>query len=183
MITSAKEQFLLNQLFNMTLTATVQRSSTYRKNTTEKDRVDFRRDLQMSLISLSEQYRESVSEAMHCKNIEALAKKLSEKHGDVLHARRFRIGSAQKALNLYLKYMWCLERVAMPPHCPIDGIILDKVAKATDYKKTAWTKLDSITEYEEIISKAKEVAGKSPLSEWEIQFYNTTQPNNRPNAS
>lgn len=172
MSTSEKEKFLLNQLFNMTLAATVQRSMTYRKNTVEEDRVDFRRNLQALLMSLSEQYRKAVSEVAHCENIATLAKEITQKHGGVLHDRRFRIGSAQKALNLYLKYLWCLGRIEMPPHCPIDGIILNEIAKNTDYKKISWTKLDSITEYKEIIRKAKEVAGQSSLSEWELKFYN-----------
>jgi hypothetical protein len=172
MSVDAKEKFLLNQIFSMTLGATVQRSSTYRKNKTEKDRVDFCRDLHTLLMVLAEQYREKVTEAEHLKNIKRLADELTQKHAEVLYDRRFRIGSAQKALNLYLKYLWCMGRVVLPPHCPIDGIVLDKLANATDYKKTAWTKLDSIAAYEEIISKAKEVAGKLPLPEWEMQFYN-----------
>lgn len=172
MSASEKEKFVFDQIFNMTLGATVQRSMTYRKNTVEKDRVDFRRNLQTLLMSLSEQYRRAVSEATHCENIETLAKEITKKHGDVLHDRRFRIGSAQKALNLYLKYLWCLGRIEMPPHCPIDGIILNEITKSTGNKKIGWTKLDSIAEYEEIIRKAKEVAGQSSLTEWELQFYN-----------
>jgi hypothetical protein len=36
----------------------------------------------------------------------------------------FRVGTAQKALNLYLKYLWCLGEIKTPPHCPFDrGII------------------------------------------------------------
>ncbi len=169
---SEKEQFLLSQLFNMTLAATVQHSPTYQKDASEKEKVSFRKSLQNSLVSISEQYRGEISETTHCKNIQVLAKELSANHRNALDKGRFRIGSAQKALNLYLKYLWCLGRIGMPPHCPVDGIILNELAKTTGYKKIGWTRLDSITMYEEIICKAKEVAGKLPLSEWELQFYN-----------
>ena len=70
MSTSEKENFVFGQIFNMTLVATVQRSMTYRINTVEKDRVNFRHNLQTLLMSLSEQYRKAISEATHCENIE-----------------------------------------------------------------------------------------------------------------
>lgn len=171
MSAAKREKFIFDQIFNMTLSATVQRSVTYQKNTVEKDRIDFRRNLQTLLMSLSSQYRKPVSEAAHCENIEALAKEITKKFGSILHGRRFRIGSAQKALNLYLKYLWCLGRIELPPHCPIDSIILDEIAKESGSPKISWTKLDSITQYEEIICKAKKIAGRLPLSEWELELY------------
>lgn len=180
MSASAKERFLSDELFSMTLAATVQRSSVYRESAAEEGRVAFRRGLQNSLVRLAEQYHEPVPDAVHCKNIEALAEELSAKHGDVLVNGRFRIGSAQKALNLYLKYRWCLGRVAMPPHCPIDAVILARVHGCGDVR---WTRLDSITQYEEVIRKAKAVAGKSPLAEWELQLYNAVQPGSETDAS
>lgn len=172
MSATGRDKFLLDELFSMTLAATVQRSTTYQKDVTEEKKNIFRRDLQRSLVSLSEQYRTQVSEPTHCKNIQALAKELSIKHGKILDDGHLRIGSAQKALNLYLKYLWCLGRIEMPPHCPIDRAILDEIQKKTGYKSVGWTRLDSITLYEEIIHKAKTVAGKLALSEWELQFYN-----------
>lgn len=39
----------------------------------------------------------------------------------------FRIGSAQKALNLYRKYLWCLGYIPFPPHCPFDATIIDQL--------------------------------------------------------
>lgn len=168
MSATGQDKFLLDELFSMTLAATVQRSTTYQKDVAEKKKDIFRRDLQRSLVSLSEQYRAQVSEPTHCKNIQTLAKELSIKHGKILDDGHFRIGSAQKALNLYLKYLWCLGRIKMPPHCPIDRAILDEIG----YKSVGWTRLDSIALYEEIIREAKAVAGKLALSEWELQFYN-----------
>ena len=43
------------------------------------------------------------------RNIVALSEGLSEDHADILAGKRFRVGTAQKALNLYLKYLWCLQ--------------------------------------------------------------------------
>ncbi len=169
------EQFLLDEIFSMTLLATVQRSTTYRKDVDEKNKDDFRCALKNSLLSLSEQYRKAVSEAAHCKNIETLANSLSTRHGNTLFENRFRIGSAQKALNLYLKYLWCLKSIETPPHCPIDSIVLEELRKKTGYKSTAWTRLDSIDEYKKIIRQVKAVAGELNPAEWELRLYNTPE--------
>ena len=170
MTMSAKEKFLSDEMFSMTLAATVQRASIYIKGAIEEDKSIFRRDFQIALELLSQQYREEhVPDSVHCENIEMLAKNLSAKHGGVLTNSRFRIGSAQKAVNLYLKYMWCLGRLPMPPHCPIDAVVLSHVPNCSAVR---WTKIDTVTEYVEIIEKVKVIAGDASLSEWELLLYN-----------
>ena len=168
---SEREKFLLNQIFSLTLQATVQRSSIYQKNATPKGKGDFRRGLERALKRLAKGYEGTVvSDATHCKNIEGLTEELTTEHANVLVGGRFRIGSAQKALNLYLKYMWCSERISLPPHCPIDAQVL---AELKGCEKIRWTRLDSITKYAEIIGRAKAVAGESSLAEWELCLWNT----------
>ncbi len=66
--------------------------------------------------------------------------------------------------------MWCLGRIAIPPHCPIDAVVLKQVP---DYKGDGWTKLDSIDEYKDIIYKVKARAGNMKLAKWELEYYNT----------
>lgn len=74
---------------------------------------------------------------------------------------------AQKSLNLYLKYLWCLSEVPMPPHCTVDGIVLRAAGV-----HGSWTKCDSIEEYKrwigELKKHAKKHAGTDKLAEWEI---------------
>lgn len=55
------------------------------------------------------------------------AASLSSEYVSVLADGRMKIGHAQKALNLYLKYMWCAGWVREPPHCPFDRIVLQFV--------------------------------------------------------
>ena len=74
----------------------------------------------------------------------ALRKKLKELsvlyfHGAV--GGRFRIGVAQKALNLYLKHLWCLDWIYEPPHCPFDNGII-RLLRPTP-RETLWTQMDS----------------------------------------
>jgi hypothetical protein len=88
-------------------------------------------------------------------------------HANALNGSRFRIGSAQKALNLYLKMLWCFDRIPAPPHCPFDRIVLSHVP---DCERIKWTELDSPSEYRRIVSCARSVAGGS-LAEWELRSY------------
>jgi hypothetical protein len=100
-----------------------------------------------------------------------MADSLSEIHGDVLHEGRMKLGHAQKALNLYLKYRWCLGVASQPPHFPVDAIILRRIPEYRD-GKTAWTQLDSPQAYLEIINAARRVAGDNQtLAEWELRCY------------
>lgn len=107
-----------------------------------------------------------VTEDEHVVYIEAVADRLSRDLGDYLHGRRFRIGVAQKLVNIHLKYLWAADLCKQPPHCPIDGIIRD--AAKLDYD---WTRSDSIQEYRNAITALKIVANGTNLSEWELQNF------------
>ncbi len=56
---------------------------------------------------------------------------------DILFGNGFRVGIAQKALNLYLKYLWCLGKITEPPHCPFDSIIISEIKC-----NIKWTEMD-----------------------------------------
>jgi hypothetical protein len=162
-----QRDFLLWQVFSMTLAATTQRAKMYANDT--QDRRAFQAGLRTLLEKLSKGYKLEVNDAEHLANIEELTKQLSEQHGTVLVNGRFRIGQSQKALNLYLKYLWCLGEIAMPPHCPIDAIVL---AHVTGFKEERWTQLDSIERYQQIIEAARHEAKGVSLAVWELGLYN-----------
>ena len=77
------------------------------------------------------------------------------------------IGICQKLLNLYLKYLWCINEISMPPHCPIDSIVL-KEANI----KFNWTEIDTLDQYKNIINSIKSTIGCLPLAVWELSIYN-----------
>jgi len=72
----------------------------------------------------AKKYSQSVSDAEHFEAIGRIAQTLSARHGSILKGGRFRYGTAQKAFNLYLKFLWRLGQIPTPPHCPVDGIVL-----------------------------------------------------------
>lgn len=80
---------------------------------------------------------------------------------------RFRIGVAQKALNLYLKYLWCLDRIPVPPHCPFDSTVLRELEL-----EFSWTRSSKIEDYKSWVEHAKVAAGTKTLAEWELQLWN-----------
>ena len=155
----------------MTLAATVQRSHLYAPSLSEKDREPFQLSLRAALESSAKKYADDVSEDQHVQNISALASLLSSKHATLLADGRMKFGHAQKALNLYLKYLWCLGKLPIPPHCPIDSIILKKIPKFTQER---WTQLDSPERYKCIIASARIKANEKelPLAVWELYEYN-----------
>jgi hypothetical protein len=135
-----QQAFLSDEFFSMTLMAVARHGNLYRKGSSEPLRDAFRRSLHSWLERVAEQYRAPVSEDTHLTQIKTLADEMSSGHADALYGGRFRIGSTQKALNLYLKYMWCLGRIPAPPHCPFDSVVLSQLPGCQNKR---WTQLGS----------------------------------------
>jgi hypothetical protein len=171
MLTPEQRDFLLREFFALTLAGTVQRSGLYKKETTEQARKPFQEAMRKLLEEMAGEYAKDVSEERHVENIERLAKQLTGDHATILAEGGMRIGLAQKALNLYLKYRWCLGEIPKPPHCPLDSIVLGNVPGCKDVR---WTRIEEIEEYRRIIAAAKDEArfkGQS-LAQWELTIYN-----------
>ncbi|PNG42058.1 hypothetical protein A1354_26690 [Pseudomonas asplenii] len=107
-----------------------------------------------------------VAEEKHIEFIQKTADDLSTALGDKLHNGRFRIGVAQKLVNLHLKYLWTIGYIEEPPHCPIDGIVRDKAKISYD-----WTTNDSIEDYKQAVTDLKKVAKTRTLSIWELEEF------------
>jgi hypothetical protein len=174
-----QEQFLKDELLSLTLMATVQRADVYTHGSPEKKRKAFQKALRSCLEELARSYYQQVSEETHVQNIVGLSNGLSSIHGSVLRNRRFRIGAAQKALNLYLKYLWCLGMISAPPHCPFDSRIIGRLS---EYIGPRWTALDSENDYRALMNAAKAAANGLSLAAWELQTYNNSQPGSPPRA-
>lgn len=163
-----RHKFLRDQYHAMVLQATVQRAGIYEPAAAEFERAGFRAGLRSALEAVAPRYASSVDDATHTVNIGALADLMSRDHGAALRGGRFRIGPSQKALNLFLKYLWCSDTIPMPPHCPFDAVILSQMPMVSGI---AWTRLDSISEYQRIVAAAREQAGAVSLAEWELALY------------
>lgn len=171
MFSADQRQFLHNELFRLTLEGAMQRSKVYAGNEQvipELARKQFQRTLRNKLESLSALYAVSQTDDAHIQNIQELADCISRAHSNILSGGRFRIGCAQKALNLFLKYLWCLGEIPTPPHCPFDGIIIGKLRLEQPIN---WTTLDSLTGYQTLVDAARSKAGLRSLAEWELNVF------------
>jgi hypothetical protein len=164
-----KTRFLADEFFSLVIQATLQRSQTYDQNATDTGKDAFKDELRSLLESISESYKDKVSEDEHIKNIDRISAELSEKHAATLENGRFRIGSAQKALNLHLKYLWCLGIICEPPHCPFDSIIIKELPSSVAVN---WTELDDLGKYQSLVAEAMKLSGDQSLATWELVKYN-----------
>lgn len=170
-ISCSMARFIDDQIYSLTLMATSQRSHIYSEGSSEDTKKQFRKDLRQQLEYLAKKYSNPIATEQHLQNIANLSKDLSARHEKCLNRGRFRIGLAQKALNLYLKYLWCLDRISEPPHCPIDRIVLENAKWRSE--PTNWTDIDSIADYSKIVQHIFEVASKreQSLATWELEIW------------
>lgn len=166
---SLKQSYLRIEFLSLTVNGALGRSNTYSESATDAEKSKFRDSLCMELLKCEKLYLKRVSEADHLKSIIDLSTTLSQRFSPCLKGGCFRIGIAQKALNLYLKYLWCIGIIEEPPHCPFDYNIIKKIP---GYKGDSWTSINSIADYKELVSEAKKVAGEKTLSLWELSLWN-----------
>jgi len=166
----AKRDFLHKEFFGLTLKATVQRARIYGRDATEHGRMSLHKGLRHALETTARDYTHSVAEPDHLRNITSLADRLSSDCMGALRGGRFRIGPAQKALNLFLKYLWCAGWIPVPPHCPFDSIIIGQFPAS---QRRNWTDMDSIKDYQDLVAAAHRLAGTQPLAHWELLLYDS----------
>jgi hypothetical protein len=166
---NANRAFLLDEFFSLTLMAAVQRGDVYAADAPESARRKFRLELRRKSEEMASRYHTPLAEEVHLKNIRSLADYLTKNHSTALKAGRFRIGTAQKALNLYLKYLWCIKAIPEPPHCPFDFQIIKLLS---GFGHVRWTTLDDIDSYKLLVAAARRAAGSLSIAQWELEAYN-----------
>ena len=115
-----------------------------------------------------------ISEEGHIKRIEDLSAEVSQKYRSILFKKKFRVGVSQKIINLFLKYLWSVNLVNEPHHCPFDNIIKLKIKKYTGNADLVnWTEMKSIEEYKNYVSAASKAAEseKSTIARWEMKHW------------
>jgi hypothetical protein len=144
----------------------LQHNKTYRTGSDDGLRDAFRAEWAELIREESQRYTEPVSDVQHCEAIQRISDRLRARFGQLLSDGHLRYGTSQKALNLYLKFLWRLGKVAPPPHCPVDRIILS--AGGID---GVWTKCDSVEQYMAWINVLKTKARPRSLAEWEYELW------------
>ncbi len=199
-IKTAKGDFLREQLYILAYKAAMTRGEKIYCDSTSEEVKCFQRKLKCRVMKIANDFNKGAStdkdaSAIHRSNSEApdkmkkasddhtrkikkLADGLTKKYRRIFHnegkdgikKKQFKIGRAQKLINLYLKYLWVAGEIQTPPpHCPFDAIILEKLGKVEK-----WTKTDAIAQYKCWVDAACKAAKKENLSiaEWELVKYN-----------
>ncbi|HET6559774.1 MAG TPA: hypothetical protein VFG54_20780 [Prolixibacteraceae bacterium] len=123
---------------------------------------------------LNEIKENGIIESVHQTKIMELADKVTNQFWPILHEGRFRIGISQKIINLFLKYMWSMNEIPEPCHCPIDGIVKSQLKNKTiDFLLVDWTRLDQMDDYQSYVKAVKQVADEKNLSiaQWEYDHW------------
>lgn len=174
-ISACKEQFLIDEYLSSSINAGLQtRNKLYpiylSNNFKMIDNQSLRLEIKEFLKSYIEKFN-NLTEEDHCNYIMLMSNMLSDNHREILFKKRFRIGISQKIINLFLKYLWSINKIKTPFHCPFDNIIKSKLLSYyNDSALSNWTELDSMDKYYEYVRVAKKVAEKEGLkiAEWEL---------------
>ena len=159
---STEEQAVL-----WSINAALQRNKVYKNDYSNEFRMRFHNEWAKLIRKESEPYRQQgsqpASDERHCAAIGRISDELSNTFGEYLSGGRLRFGTSQKAFNCYLKYLWALKIAPMPPHCPIDSVVLTRASI-----EGSWTKSDSQKEYMGWINQIRKQVS---LAEWENEVW------------
>lgn len=167
-----KKEFIQDEFWMLTINAAFQRANVYTNSPSEEVRNYFKSELREYISNSLIPFYENtiVSEDTHIENIQLLSR-YTEKYRDILREGKLNFGVCQKLLNLYLKYLWCIDEVKIPPHFPVDRIIQNELGISNPI---SWTKNMGVDEYILIISFAKEMLSvhkKDNLAELELELF------------
>lgn len=168
-----KNKFLDNEFWYLSLAGAFLRNRVYSKEiiaTADNNKEVFRKKLKCTIIEIVKQYHVLVTDKEHVANINYI---IDNNENEILINGKLKFGTVQKMLNLYLKYMWCADKLShIPPHCPVDSIILSKSKK---FKNDRWTHLDCSEKYMGYIHELRELAKTENLhlAEWELEHFSS----------
>jgi len=164
--------FINNEILTLSLRAGLSRgNSAYnKKNIPDQDKKELKNFLRNELTKYSQDYEDKVNEEEHINNIKKLREGTSS-YDKILKGGKLGFGRVQKLLNLYLKYLWVLNWIPEPPHCPFDRIILDDIKWAgPNWTDSKFSERDYIT----VLEKTNKIANKenSSIAKWELKRWN-----------
>jgi hypothetical protein len=181
---SEKWAFLEQEYLSSSISGALAHSGTYKDEEELPPKADGQPDkggpdavgkaFRTNLSELAKLYGHSVTGEEHIRNINKVAKSVSEACAQYLRKDCPRFGVAAKALSLYLKYLWCDGKIEEPPYCPIDRKVIAELHKLQklppDLRDLTWTQMNE-DKYKQLISEAeKRVTGES-LAKWELRTW------------
>jgi len=163
--------FIHNIYLRNALNAAVSRGRVYAANSMPPAKIAFRDECKQLLTALGIRYYAWEWDLPRfCQEIVDFSNTISRSHNAVLAGGRLRVGTAQKMISLYLKYLWLSGD---PSKKPIGAVLDRPILQACGYPNPPdWTKLDDIDVYKEIqdaISKKAASEGFGSPAVWEAE--------------
>ena len=151
--------------------AALAHNPTYAKTASEQRKQQLRLAARTTIDGIVVRYRTSVQIRDHDESICDLSDLLSAEFALALRDGTFRIGTAQKLLNLYLKFLWCFGHISEPPDCPLDRVVQENARVSP---LVNWTQIRTSGEYRQTMSRLREAVGQCgyvhlSLAQWELE--------------
>lgn len=171
-ISIIKQKATEDIIVRLTFDGSFQRAKLYKSNASVLERKLFRQHMAVKLAGILNkiQARKRYTDKDHYKTLVQFTLDIEKRFCHILQRGQFRLGNAQKFLNLYWKISWLLKKETKAPiHCPFDSIVIAKLDKRVRHIK--WTKFDLIADYKKLVEAAKIAAGSKTISAWELELY------------
>lgn len=157
--------------------AAIQHNLLYSSSIETKYRESIRDYWSTCLEEIGWEFRKSVSIAEYENIVQKLKDHMNSKFGSAFdnkskHGSEFRISHSQKSISVYVKHLWCLEKISEPTICPIDRIILSKTA-ARKNSDCSWGYVNSIEEHRRKFKYVLDEAARHQLTlaNWELSVF------------
>jgi len=165
-----KNKFINNEFWTLTFGAAFQRANVYKENVSDSDKKIFKTKTREYIenILVQEYYKHSISDEIHIENIYKLSL-FTGQFQSILQNGKLNFGVSQKMLNLYLKYLWCNDKISEPPHFPVDRRIQENIG----FKPVvSWTRFENSLDYMRIIHFTRKINNEFPsIAEFELKYF------------
>jgi len=164
------DEFLRIEYFTIAWNSSVQRNNTNLRSLSDEQISQLKSGVYNMLFNqLLEAYENEVIENQHIKNIIRIKQKVIQYSRLFNIEIYYKISSAQKLLNVLLKFLWVSDYINEPPHCPIDRIIINNLPRN---ERVNWTNINDVRIYKTIINRLRNLTNHESLAQWELRIYN-----------
>jgi hypothetical protein len=154
-----------------------QHNRLYAHGVSDRERCYVRERWRILLEEHARHYIRTVRAGKYETDIESLKRTMNERFGKFFatnsqpkrpYDSEFRISHAQKSLSVFLKHLWCMDKVETPPQCPIDARILQRAGG--NPLERGWTYVNTIEDHRRMVAHLKKQAEATGmrLAEWEL---------------
>lgn len=165
-ISDKKNSFIRDVILSNTISAAFQHASVYNEKSSQRE--EFQENVKKYLVETAEKYRQTNDHFERIREFKVNVE--NTEYRSILRNEQISFGVAQKLVNLYLKYLWCLGKFDMPPHCPIDRFVIDNGCQNPRLYHP-WTQMTQ-EKYVDAMNEIKQTAGNESLAVWELDLWN-----------